>query len=481
MGIVVTMLHFSLPVQDTCNPLYHCPIRLNGSSVVIDLFKLLAFCAVVYNLYRIGIDRTSKQPRPVYLAVIFGASTIGLSVLGSILNIRIPRFIPNLMVLASLSLLLYSVSRYQIFISRRKGRYELPITMLTMSLVTGLYIILGWQIHVPLTAMLLLIVMVIFTHSSYDLVREFLDQLFRKQEQVMRHQIRSVDRGASQNISLQRYLRRGLAILCQNLNSSGGFIALRKQDGFEVTASLHSIHDGTRFPKQELRIAGLAQPPITLCNEVSWLAPIFVGGKQIAIIGICPKYSGLKYDEEDLYWLEEISDQMGWVIQANFGPNLEKDQEANIQPPAADQGDIPDIDTGDLTSIFNFKLDPDLIHCVEDGFRHLYDYSSLGRSPLVELFGIKAEDHIDRGKLVQQRLLSILDKLRPNNLLPTDPLTHEWYSYTILHDAYVNDTPARDIMSKLYISEGTYYRTRRKALRGITRALLELNAASQAV
>jgi hypothetical protein len=29
------------------------------------------------------------------------------------------------------------------------------------------------------------------------------------------------------------------------------------------------------------------------------------------------------------------------------------------------------------------------------------------------------------------------------------------------------------VMARLYISEGTYYRTRRKALRGVTRALME--------
>jgi hypothetical protein len=33
-------------------------------------------------------------------------------------------------------------------------------------------------------------------------------------------------------------------------------------------------------------------------------------------------------------------------------------------------------------------------------------------------------------------------------------------------------------MARLYISEGTYYRTRRRALRGLARALTEANLAS---
>ena len=43
----------------------------------------------------------------------------------------------------------------------------------------------------------------------------------------------------------------------------------------------------------------------------------------------------------------------------------------------------------------------------------------------------------------------------------------------IINDAYIEDIRDREIMARLYISEGTYYRTRRKALRGVARALLE--------
>jgi hypothetical protein len=480
-GIVVTMLIIGLPSEDTCDPLYHCPVILNGVWLPIDLFKLLAFCAILYNLYHIGISQSSIQLRAFYLAVILGVSTIALSILSSLLGIYIPRFVTNLIMLAALAALLYSVAHYQIFINRRKSQYELPITLLTMSLIIGLYVLFAWQIRLPMSTVLLLIVVVIFTHSAYDLVREYLDQLFRKQEMSLRHQLRSIDPNPANTISLQRYFRRGLAILCHNLNASSGFIALRKQDCFEVMASLHSIHDGTQFPVRELLVAGLAQPPIILCNEVAWLSPIFAGGKQAAVIGIGPKYDGLSYSEESLYWLEEISDQMGWMIQANFAPNPEKVPETTSDVQETEQESIPEIDTDDLSSIFSYKIEPELIHCVEDGFRYLYDYSKLGRSPLVELFGVKGEDHIERGKLVHQHLLRILDKLRPANLMPSEPPTHEWYSYTILHDAYVEDTPARDIMAKLYISEGTYYRTRRKALRGITRALLEIKANGQGV
>ena len=58
----------------------------------------------------------------------------------------------------------------------------------------------------------------------------------------------------------------------------------------------------------------------------------------------------------------------------------------------------------------------------------------------------------------------------PAGAKPPEPLPREWYAYTILHDAYVEDRLSREIMGKLYISEGTYFRLRRQVLRSVARA-----------
>jgi len=44
----------------------------------------------------------------------------------------------------------------------------------------------------------------------------------------------------------------------------------------------------------------------------------------------------------------------------------------------------------------------------------------------------------------------------------------------ILHDAYVDEIQNRDIMNKLYISEGTFNRTRRTAITSLARTLAEM-------
>jgi DNA-directed RNA polymerase specialized sigma24 family protein len=46
----------------------------------------------------------------------------------------------------------------------------------------------------------------------------------------------------------------------------------------------------------------------------------------------------------------------------------------------------------------------------------------------------------------------------------------------ILNLAYLEDCPNRDIMSQLYISEGTFNRTRRSGIRSVTRMLQEMEA-----
>jgi hypothetical protein len=74
-------------------------------------------------------------------------------------------------------------------------------------------------------------------------------------------------------------------------------------------------------------------------------------------------------------------------------------------------------------------------------------------------------------------LTEAVEKLRPVDGKPEYPIPREWHPYLILHDAYIEDKLNRDIMSRLYISEGTFNRTRRSAIRSVTRVLEEIEVA----
>jgi len=74
-----------------------------------------------------------------------------------------------------------------------------------------------------------------------------------------------------------------------------------------------------------------------------------------------------------------------------------------------------------------------------------------------------------------------VQKLRPDGPEPK-PLavpTREWHPFLILYLAYVSGEPNRDIMSRLYIGEGTFNRTRRHALQGLAKAVQEMDRAMQ--
>ncbi len=75
-------------------------------------------------------------------------------------------------------------------------------------------------------------------------------------------------------------------------------------------------------------------------------------------------------------------------------------------------------------------------------------------------------------------MIESIETLHPGGMRLSEPLPRAWYNYVVLHDAYVLSLPNREIMSRLFISEGTFHRTRRNAVRGLTRMLLELNHAS---
>ena len=117
--------------------------------------------------------------------------------------------------------------------------------------------------------------------------------------------------------------------------------------------------------------------------------------------------------------------------------------------------------------------DSEFIKMVEEALRHWHDCIELGQSPLAEWAKVEGGSHVERGKQLQQLLNDSIESLRPADKRPPEPLPRTWYNYAVLHDAYVEGAQNREIMARLYISEGTFNRTRRNAIRGLARLLVE--------
>jgi hypothetical protein len=117
----IAILLFTAPVSAHCDPRYNCPATTNYPWGLIDLFKVLFFAGILYNLWLIRKSEARLQNLAFYEALLLGASTIAYSLLGTILNQPLPRFIPNLAMLAALVLILYSVVHDQTFVTQRRS------------------------------------------------------------------------------------------------------------------------------------------------------------------------------------------------------------------------------------------------------------------------------------------------------------------------------------------------------------------------
>jgi hypothetical protein len=198
--------------------------------LIVALFIAFVFCMILYNLWLIRKAEGLRFNMVLYLAILTGVGPVSSGIIGTLLDVNVPRLLPNLIILVALILLAYSVARERTFVTHHISTYDLPVTLITITVTAIAYVLIGRKLDLSGTDLVLMAVLAVFSHSAYDLVRDFLDQLFHRQERQMRQELDSLGREVTTSESLQRYLSRGLAILCKNLNASCGFIATRQKD-----------------------------------------------------------------------------------------------------------------------------------------------------------------------------------------------------------------------------------------------------------
>lgn len=211
---------------------------------------------------------------------------------------------------------------------------------------------------------------------------------------------------------------------------------------------------------------GTFPPPL---EDAALLIPLYSDTEQFGAIIFGRPINGIRYSNTDVDLLLYPSDR---VANAILDSSREKSY-LNMLSQIAQSQQAEFTTSSEIISV----------DIVDDALRNLFDFSHLGDISLVELKLVhqqlpgSALTHIDRGKAVHEVLTQAVDKLRPEDQFPGEPVPREWYPYVILHGAYLEDRLNRDIMSQLYISEGTFNRTRRSAIRSVTRMLEEMEAA----
>ncbi|HEX9838982.1 MAG TPA: hypothetical protein VGA72_06530 [Anaerolineales bacterium] len=444
----------------------------------------IGFPYIVYGLYQWGValcillnllidDRVGLTPSGKYFLVasVFPTASVIYGVAGLIASQPLPRIVPDLLIFCGVFLLSISVARHQTLLERRTTLQDFPITTLTILGLSAIYAYIGWRLGLPMEMMAAVVGLAILTHAFYDLVREFLERLRIRRESAFRKQLRQLE-GAGEN-ALQDRAQEGLDLLCQTLDAPSGLIAIRSGDEFLVTATRQSVPVGSRISPGLVSFEDTSLLNDDQLPQLAWGAPSFDGQLQIAFVGIGKPKSRLDYSASDLELLAEVADQIGTIVSLN---NLQPQQNNQIRQLVAEsQANANELNSiaDEVRETIASNPDPEFVKIVEEGLRRFSDYMALGQSPLADWAGITAESHIERGKQLQKFLADAIEFFRPAGPRPHEPLPRVWYSYVVLYDAYVEGVPNREIMARLYISEGTFNRTRRNAIRGLARLLAE--------
>lgn len=463
-GITIILLFSTRNVfiGEEGNVLYVGRMGLGPPYFLYSIFLITASVGILYNLLtetKVGLE---TQTRFFLVASIFPIIEIGYGILALAITPPLPRLIQDLLIFLGIFFLGVFVARYQSLVERRTPLQDFPISGITLLGLSALYTLLAWRWGVRVEMLAMVAGLAILTHSVYDLVREFLERLRIRDEGLFRQRLRQLDSEGAGEKTLQQSLQEGLELLCSTINASGGFIATRKENTFVVMISYFSIPVETHIPAGLIACEDVYQPKSRKLPDTVWIAPAFDGTMQIAAIGISRPNTKIHYSTDELDLLAEVADRVGILVSTSITQSTSLDESPETRSKAKD-----------MVYTIRSNPNPKLVKEIEDALRNLHDYIILGQSPLATWADVDGESHIERGKNLQATLIDAIGMLRPPGQRPGEPLPRVWYNYVVLHDAYVEDVPNREIMARLYISEGTFNRTRRNALRGLSRMLLE--------
>lgn len=462
------------------------PIYMNtlNPGPLYPLFMLLLILFTIFcliNLVRSTRAAPSVMQRNQLRILIFATLIAGLvgpvEVFTELFSIGAPRVTLSILLGIAVILIGYGVAQYSALVQGRTIRRDFIYNAIAMLIISGLYILVtrisAQFFDVPPAVYIFIVLLAIITHSLIDFARQFLDYLFfNRERRNIRHNLTLLadsvgERRVSENLDLM------FASMCTSVRATFGMIILF--DEYQLNLKSTYKWRETRLPlsrgdlsTDDVRHLEPGHFPNPL-SEVVLLIPLYDNPDQAGAILFGTPINGVRYSNADVEQLLYPSDQILDAIQA-------ADQEEEYLEK------LPEITQAQKMMVEEFTQEI-TIKMVEDALRNLFDYAYLGDSQLVKLRLVTRElpggatTYIDNGKAVNKILTSAVEKLRPGEELPAEPLPREWHAYTILNGAYIEDRLNRDIMSQLYISEGTFNRTRRAAVRSVRRMLEEMEAA----
>jgi GAF domain-containing protein len=481
-------------------PIYNSAHRPGPLYPLFGLFLVIVPALSLYNLYMSWRKAKSPPIRRQFVTLLWATSLAVFSgvvtALSTWFGLDTPTLVSNLSLGVGVALLGYGMARYNALIEGRVIGLDFIYTLLAIGLVIGAYLLAaffsGLIFDAPFIAFIFFLMLAIVSHSLYDWARTYLDRLFyRQQYRELRANLRDFVYTTTPGQDIRDRLQAILQTLCRSLDVSKGFIALGEGEDFVVIADWKVDFGGQSIASDTLatdEIAILPSPVEILgLTDMTLIVPLHAGGEQIGAIVLGQRTTGVTYTEDDLDLLEDLADTVANVVHTVRLKERSVQQIDNLLRELRErerelQRRMREALAEARPPVLEGQSEREAISLVEDALRHLHDYSYLGEHTLAQRCIVASSldvqegafvTHLDRGKSLQEVLVAAIEKLKPPGPQPS-PLTREWHQYVILHDCYVLGKLNRDVMSALYISEGTFNRARRRAVRGVTRALAEM-------
>ncbi len=479
----ISPILYSIPGADPlylnslkAGPLY--PFFMGGLLVIILL------CVV--NLGQAASARPAALPRKrlalLILATLIAGLIVPLSIAGSAFHEPVPSVTISLTLAIPIGLFGYGVVSYSTSMEGRTLRRDFFYHLAMLCIVILAYVLAAWlliRLYQATTSLLVFLpIMAIITHALINPAYRLMDRLFfRTNARQVRSSLRQLMNLAGESKPFEENLAEALHKVCTSVNASYGVIFLFENGSVRRVAACHFNANLSELRQADLQsddVTGLESGQLgSQLPDAALLFPLYAADSQVgALVLGCPE-NGEQYaprEIEDLLHLSDMISDVVYVNQLKSSTIRQMVEQARAQrrPSPAASGPVP-------------------LEEVELALRNLHNYSFLADSPLAGLKLVQSRlaqsevTHLERGKIVHEVLLDALEKLCPPShdpRRPNDPPPREWHSYLILRSAYRDATPNRDIMAQLYISEGTFNRTRRAAIRAMTRALAEMEAAN---
>lgn len=443
---------------------------------LLVIFTLLSIVNLFRSTRAAPTRMQKNQLSILILATLIAGLTGPLGLIAETFSINVPRVSLSILLGTAMIMLGYGLAQYSALMEGRTIRRDFIYSAIIMAMISGIYLLATWisaQIfEVPAAVYILLVILAITTHSLIGVSRRALDFLFYNRERRAIRKNLSILSSSLGEDGIQNSLNLTFDAICGLVRATYGLIilfeqySLKQAAGYRWQRKVLPVSQGDLAADDVLHLEpGTFPPPL---DDAALLIPLYTNSTQFGAILLGTPINGIRYSRADVDLLLYPSDQIGNAIQESQREQAYLEELARL--------------TETIQAGSTSDEDPINVKFVEEALRNLFDYAYLGDSPLVRLkithncYDSEVATHIDRGKAVNMTITEAVEKLRPAGQEPKEPFPREWYPYMILHGAYFEDRLNRDIMSKLYISEGTFNRTRRSAIRSVARVLSEMEA-----